>query len=332
MAKKNNSETTMSAKMEQAMAALYVPFPADKIKKRKGRSGQMWDYVESSEVINRLNEVFGCAWSLTEMESILVNNYVLKRVRLEIADPDGSGRTFMREGWGGHQISGDPSDAMKSAYSKASVKAASLFGVGLHLWGVSSESIQEETDLPWDGPSQFTSAPQQQGQPVMAPIQQQQQVVQAPPQLSNPNAGMMPVQQQPPVQQQLPVGPVPNMTNPNVGYTTGPGTPAQAQVQFQSVPQQAPQQVPQQQPMMQQPQQQYPAQQTMEPQIMQNQGTGIVAHQLSAIRGAATMNGFNDPMILVRQVLGNININTVEELTEEQAASVLAYVRQTQGV
>ena len=349
MAKKINGEELVSPKMKLVMKGLYEPFPQDKIESRKGRSGQTWSFVASSEVINRLNEVFGCSWSVTEVESMVVNNFVVKRVRLEIPDPDNPSRTAIRDGWGGHAIGNDPGDSMKSAFSKALTKAASLFGVGLHLWGVSSENVSGDTgDVPpWEGPNQFTSPNMGQSVPqmnvtvvnpgphnssnipggVMMPPMQA-----APPQLTNPNVGMGQPQSQPmpPQQQYPPTGPVPQMSNPNVGYTQGPGTPAQTQVQFQAAPPQAGQQYvpPSQQPM---------APPMGAPPMMQppNQGgVGIAAHQVSAIRGASTMNGFPDPMILVRQVLGAEAqaLQAVEELTHDQAVRVLEYVRQTQGV
>ena len=353
MAKKINGEELITPKMKHIMKGLCEPFPPDKIENRKGRSGQTWSFVASSEVINRLNEVFGCSWSVTEVESLVINSFVVKRVRLEVPDVDGTGRPAIREGWGGHAIGNDPGDSMKSAFSKALTKAASLFGVGLHLWGVSSENAGDTGDVPpWEGPNQFAGNYPNQGQmnvtvvnpgphnqiPGGMPPNQGPPMQQAPPQLTNPNAGagMMPPQAQPMPPQAAPMGPVPQMSNPNTGYTTGPGTPAQTQVQFQAAPPppQAGQQYVQTGPV---------AQQQMAPPMMMpppmaaqpiQGGVGIAAHQVSAIRGAATMNGFPDPMILVRQVLGAEAqaLQAVEELTHDQAVRVLEYVRQTQGV
>ena len=339
-AKKTSGTTTLTPKMQQIMKGLCEPFPPDRIKQRKGRHGQVWDYVETSEIINRLNTVFGCAWSVTEVESRVINNFVVKRVRIEVPDLDNPNRTYVRDGWAGHAIGNDPGDCMKSAFSKALTKAASLFGVGLHLWGVSSENTEEEGNIPpWKGQDQMVSPPQQQTVNVVNPgphnmsPQSGYPVQVPPPQMSNPNQGMqqMPPQGAPVQQQVQPLGPVPQMTNPNVGITRGPGTPAEAQMQIQATPQQqmAPPQQMAQQPMA-------PPQQQMAPPPQQG-NAGIAAHQVSAIRGAATMAfGQNaDPMVLVRQVLGPEakTLQAVEELTYDQAVKILEYMRKTvQGV
>ncbi len=336
--KKTSTDTTVTPKMQKVMSGLYEPFPPDKIESRKGRSGQTWSFVASSEVINRLNEVFGCAWSVTEVESMVINNFVVKRVRLEVPDPD-TGKTAIRDGWGGNAIGNDPGDCMKSAFSKALTKAASLFGVGLHLWGVSSENMGGDTAdaPPWEGPDQFTGqAPPMNVNvvnpgPHNAPPQGvQSTMVTPPPQMANPNMGVNPNMQPmppqgPPVVQQPP-GPVPQMTNPNVGFTSGPGTPAAAQVQIQGNPQTFPQNPP--------PPGQFAAQQQMAPpmgQVQQGSG-GIVAHQVAAVRGATTMayGPNSDPMLLVRQVLGAEaqGLQAVEELTYDQAVRVLGYIKQ----
>jgi hypothetical protein len=335
--KKTNADATLTPKMQQAMKGLCEPFPPDKIETRQGRAGQTWSFVASSEVINRLNEVFGCSWSVTEVESLVINNFVVKRVRLEVPDVDNPGRTSVREGWGGNAIGNDPGDCMKSAFSKALTKAASLFGVGLHLWGVSSENIAgTDEGPPWEGTDQFAGqvAPPMNVTVVNpGPHNAPPVMVAPPPQMVNPNAGMnqnvqpMPPQG-PPVQQQSP-GPVPQMSNPNVGFTSGPGTPATTQVQFQGMPQPSPP-----------PPGQFASQQQMAPpmgQMQQVTGGGIVAHQVAAVRGATTMayGPNSDPMMLVRQVLGAEaqNLQAVEELTYDQAVRVLGYIRQNfQGV
>jgi hypothetical protein len=347
MAKKVNGDSTLTPKMQLIMKGLCEPFPPEKIKKRKGRSGQWWDYVEASEVINRFNEVLGCAWSVTEEESLVISNSVVKRVRIEIPDPDNPDRSYVRDGWASHPVGNDPGDCMKSAFSKALTKAASLFGVGLHLWGVSSENAGgvDEGDMPpWEGPSQFGSVPEMtvnvvnQGQHNQPPQGVQSFPMTPPPQMNNPhmggaNPGTMPPPG-PPVNQ-APVGPVPQMSNPNpnpqMGYTSGPGTPAVAQMPLQSMP-------PQGQGF---PQGQFASQQQMAPPMGQiNPGVvsgGIVAHQVAAIRGATTMAfGPNaDQLMLVRQVLGAEaqGITAVEELTHDQAVRVLEFIKQNvQGV
>lgn len=348
MANKINGDVILTPKMQQIMKGLCEPFPPEKIKKRKGRSGQWWDYVETSEVINRFNEVLGYAWSATEEESLVISNFVVKRVRIAIPDPDNPASVYYKDGWAGHPIGDDPGDCMKSAFSKALTKAASMFGVGLHLWGVSSENVGRGEDMPpWESPSQFEgpgpSAPTMSVNvvnpgPHNQPPQGVSSTIMAPPPMSNPQAGSDPgVVPQGPPPNQAPLGPVPQMSNPNpnpqMGYTSGPGTPATAQMPLQSVPPQGyPPQVP--------PQNQMVAQQPMAPPMGQAPGMaggGIVAHQVAAIRGATTMafGPSANQMTLVQQVLGveAQGLSTVEELSYDQAVRVLDYIRQNiQGV
>ena len=262
MAKKINGDVILTPKMQQIMKGLCEPFPPEKIKKRKGRSGQWWDYVETSEVINRFNEVLGYAWSATEEESLVISNFVVKRVRIAIPDPDNPAVVHFKDGWAGHPIGNDPGDCMKSAFSKALTKAASMFGVGLHLWGVSSENAGggDEDMPPWEGPSQFGNPGPTMNVNVVnpGPHNQPPQGVQStmmapPPQMNNPNMDLDPGTMAPsgPPPNQAPLGPVPQMSNPNpqMGYTSGPGTPAVAQMPMQSVPPQGyPPQAPPPQP------------------------------------------------------------------------------------
>ena len=42
---------------------LEQPFDKSMIKRRKGRGGQMWDYVEACHIVQRLNNSFDGNWS-----------------------------------------------------------------------------------------------------------------------------------------------------------------------------------------------------------------------------------------------------------------------------
>jgi hypothetical protein len=274
------------------------------------------------------------AWSAEEVKSEIAGNYLLKLVQITVPDPDFPERLWKKSAWASHPLADgrgrayDPGDVAKSAYSKALVKACSLLGIGLQqLWGVEADDYPTDAGqtLPWEGPSQFAQPPVPQPQPVAGPGSQMP-MQGPPPQMVNPNMG--PVQANPPMppqqQMQAPAA-MPQMGNPNQGFTSGPGTPAEAQMQMQSIPPQ-----------------QYggPQQQMMPPMgngMMNgagNPGNIIAAHQVSAIRGAATMNGYPDAMILVQQALGAgaQNIRAVEDLSHDQAMMVLEYVRQSQGV
>jgi hypothetical protein len=300
---------------EASVAGLYEPFPPEKIKKRKGKAGREYDYVESQEIIHRLNQIFGLRWGIKELQSEFIGsppNYVVKLIELEVPDPDNPTKTWTRIGWGGHPLTDnrgqyqDIGDAMKSAQSKALTKAASQLGVGLHLWGIDShESVAgtEDVPLPWEGPSQFPTQPPVaviNPGPHNAPPQGVPSVPVYPgsyetqPQLNNPGAVPPPYVPQGQPYQGAP--PLPQMTNPNVGYSDGSGGPVAAQMAFQTAP---------------------PA-----------TGNSIVEFQIHAIRGAAAAQGLN-PMQLAFQVLGQevAGFQVIEELNFDQAVKVLEYIR-----
>ena len=95
-------------------------------------------------MIARLNKVFGFCWSVEEVSSEYLGEWVIKKVRITVRDEKGN--EWIKEGYGGHKFMPniDPSDTHKSAFSKALSKAASLLGVGLYLWGPEEDT---EVDL-----------------------------------------------------------------------------------------------------------------------------------------------------------------------------------------
>jgi hypothetical protein len=324
------------------MKALSEPFPEDVVEKREGswdpktQSKQQYSYIPSSEVINRLNQVVGLYWSASEEETVMTHDTILKRVRITIYDKE-TGKEFYREQWGSHAfiVKGkprDPGDCAKSAYSKAFTKAASLFGIGLYLWGV--DPGEGEVDVIPDGvvaqgtgAQQFQQPPQQQA--MQQPPQRQPNVVTVnpgqhnqvpqgnsgpglpPPMMNNPNLPSGPFPNKP-VGPPQPVQPPPPMGNPNaqvqqppqqqpvppptVGHTSGPGTTAQAQVTLQGEP--------------------------------NGNGQPVQGHQLNSIKGLAQPYGI-DPLSVVMEALGSAaqGVYALEQITYDQANEVLRYMR-----
>jgi hypothetical protein len=114
---------------------LEQPFPDNLLRSRKGPFGQTFTYVEGTEYIRRLNYAFEGSWSFEIVEHQVREAEVMVLGKL-VADGvakmafGGSSITVSRDG---EVIS--IADDLKAAATDALKKAASLFGVGLHLHG-----------------------------------------------------------------------------------------------------------------------------------------------------------------------------------------------------
>lgn len=118
---------------------LTEPFPRSAIKQREGGRGRMLDYVEGHTVIRRLNEATGNCWSMEvkDISSREMAGAMLMIARVSLAIP-GLGT---REGLGVqlvHDRGGE--DLVKGCITDALKKAATLFGVGLELYGPDYEA------------------------------------------------------------------------------------------------------------------------------------------------------------------------------------------------
>lgn len=76
---------------------LSSPFPSDMIKQRKGSYGKQLSYVESSKVIQRLNEATEGDWSFEIVDVRMEADEVIVQGRLSIADT-------IREQFGGSRL------------------------------------------------------------------------------------------------------------------------------------------------------------------------------------------------------------------------------------
>ncbi len=115
---------------------LCAPFPKEVIRTRPGRGGIQLSYIPAHHVVARLNDCCGEGWSFAiEEHQEWEGTEVIVLGRLEIEG-------VVKHAFGGSQITKDQdgnilslADDLKSAASRSLVKAASLFGVGLELYG-----------------------------------------------------------------------------------------------------------------------------------------------------------------------------------------------------
>jgi hypothetical protein len=116
--------------------ALSAPFPKE-VERQLDKGGTSLTYIPVSEVIVRLNDVFGSlGWSYTLVKcerDVLDPDFLVAHVSMTVGD-------ITRDGVGGQKIkrmkSGDIvdlGDEYKGAVSDALKKAAQSFGVGLYL-------------------------------------------------------------------------------------------------------------------------------------------------------------------------------------------------------
>ena len=117
---------------------LTAPFPITAIKQRAG-GNRMLSYVEGHSVIHRLNDATGNVWDMTvrSITSQQFGNNTLMIAHVALTLP-GHGT---REGLGVqmvHERGGE--DLVKGAITDGLKKAATLFGVGLELYGPDYEA------------------------------------------------------------------------------------------------------------------------------------------------------------------------------------------------
>ena len=116
---------------------LEKPFGPEQIKQREGNFGKMLDYIEGHAVIQRLNDAFDADWSFT-----IIQHEILKETDEVIVIGELKAGNVVKTQFGSSRItrareSGDIislADDLKAAATDAVKKAATLLGVGLHLY------------------------------------------------------------------------------------------------------------------------------------------------------------------------------------------------------
>ncbi|BBO79719.1 hypothetical protein DSCO28_02850 [Desulfosarcina ovata subsp. sediminis] len=116
---------------------LERPFTPEQIKQREGNFGKMLDYIEGHAVIQRLNDAFDGEWSFT-----IARHEILKETDEVLVLGELKAGGIVKSQFGSSRItrvreSGDIislADDLKAAATDALKKAATLLGVGLHLY------------------------------------------------------------------------------------------------------------------------------------------------------------------------------------------------------
>lgn len=121
---------------------LTRPFPETAIKQREGGGGRMLDYVEGHTVIHRLNEATDNEWTLEVKKLEFRSDLTIAHVALTLP---GLGT---REHIGIQEVRGSAGDLTKGAITDALKKAATLFGVGLELYGPDYEAGEVDAPRP----------------------------------------------------------------------------------------------------------------------------------------------------------------------------------------
>lgn len=135
--------------------------PKYKIKKRKGKGGKIWDYVDIGYVIEQLNILTGhtwsseVLWSTTIEEALTIKQYVV-RLRLRMVTADG--REVSKEQFGSCDLkyrrdtqreAGDLLDFgndCKGAVSDAIKKCSSEFGIALDVYSGAVKRREDAED------------------------------------------------------------------------------------------------------------------------------------------------------------------------------------------
>ncbi|HHT9126716.1 MAG TPA: Rad52/Rad22 family DNA repair protein [Candidatus Brocadiia bacterium] len=138
---------------------LEAPFEPSQVRQRKGAFGDVLDYVEGHTVIRKLNDAFDGKWSFEVIDHKILDEeaVVLARLKVDgISKMQFGSSKITRSKEDNAQVS--IGDDLKAATTDALKKAATHFGVGLHLYEEKNavefpfgdNSASEEKDEPED--------------------------------------------------------------------------------------------------------------------------------------------------------------------------------------
>jgi hypothetical protein len=116
---------------------LEKPFDQNQIKQREGNFGKMLDYIEGHAVIQRLNDAFDADWSFNVVRHDILKEtdevVVLGELKAgSVVKTQFRSSRITRASESGEIVS--LADDLKAAATDALKKAATLLGVGLHLY------------------------------------------------------------------------------------------------------------------------------------------------------------------------------------------------------
>lgn len=147
---------------QEKMKALTRPFTD--IKTRPGRNGGSICYIEGHVVVHRLNEVLQGDWSFKVLEREILEGEVLVLVELRAGD-------LVKQAFGGSELTRTRdgkvvsiADDLKSAATDALKKAATLLGVGLHLYAPEEPHTAPAVVAEMQGPTLVATPHQEEGE------------------------------------------------------------------------------------------------------------------------------------------------------------------------
>lgn len=114
--------------------ALVKPFPKAAVRQRRGANGMNLNYLECHTVIRRIIEATGNDFSFRVVGVSFQDSLIIATVELEI------GGSKRQQVGSARMNGGNNDDAVKAAISDGLKKAATLFGVGLELYGPDYEA------------------------------------------------------------------------------------------------------------------------------------------------------------------------------------------------
>ena len=120
---------------EVNLEMLTAPFPPEALEQRAGGNGRSFTYIKTHAVINRLNRACHYQWDWRIIEQHMEADLLVCRGELTIpglGTKAAVGVQEIRPGGGADLYKGASSDAMK--------KAATMFGVGIELYGPDVEA------------------------------------------------------------------------------------------------------------------------------------------------------------------------------------------------
>lgn len=147
-----NSTTiaTMNGLNDAQVIILTQETPKALIRQRKGRGGKIFSYLPHEEVTRILNSAFGFNWDfrilqshVTDSEAWVLGELTIKTSEGAITKQQFGQCDFIRNKSG--EIVMPVGDCLKAAASDALTKTASLMGVGLDLYGVTSQERKSHT-------------------------------------------------------------------------------------------------------------------------------------------------------------------------------------------
>jgi len=105
---------------------------------------QQWEFLQSDDVIDRLNEVFGLKWNFRVVEKMVVGQEiaVITEISYEI-----DGKLYFKQQGAGKKIDTNLSGAIKSAISLSLVKTAQLMGIQKEPGEITEEQKTEINEL-----------------------------------------------------------------------------------------------------------------------------------------------------------------------------------------